>query len=136
MTLYEWLVAQYEATSCGAWVAEIDEDGDLMVRMGSEHSVVFANMEGSCSECHANQEWTASAHEHGYPLLMAVFEAAREMLAAERANTAALAEYRSCVLTQEDLSDGYRERVNSRERFHAAKLALAAALAPLLADAE
>lgn len=138
MTLYEKLKAEYEATTEKEWYSAPNGDiGAFDKETGLDVGVVgpldwesggFLRLEDS--------RFCVSAHEKGYPLLMAVFEAAVEMLAAERANTAALAEYRSCVLTQEDLSDGYRERVNSRERFHAAKLALAAALAPLLAEAE
>jgi hypothetical protein len=138
MNVFEQLKAEYEATTRDEWA--------LFPRQGyfprEEEAFLGYEIDGPPQPARgqfvrrADAVFCISAHEKGYPLLMAVFEAAAEMLAAERANTAALAEYRSCVLAQEDLLDGYRDRVNSRERFHSAKLALASALAPLLAEAE
>lgn len=45
--------------SDGEWKSVVDEDGDLVVHMGTSHHVVFGNMEGSCGECHANADITA-----------------------------------------------------------------------------
>lgn len=36
------------------WIETEDEDGNVIVVMDKAHSVVVANLEGSCQTCHAN----------------------------------------------------------------------------------
>jgi hypothetical protein len=47
----------------GPWQDFVNDDGELIVQMGKSHRVFVADMEGSCSHCHANARLIAAAPE-------------------------------------------------------------------------
>ncbi len=45
------------------WTETENDDGDVIVHMDESHSIVVANLEGSCTTCHANAHLIAAAPE-------------------------------------------------------------------------
>jgi hypothetical protein len=140
MNVFEQLKAEYEATLLdGTWETlgeqAYDEESDygetgVVVYPEPDKRYVYVEIcttdcwEDADNEAPANMAWIASAHERGYPLLMAVFEAAAEYVAAKDA------------LAEADGGDSEASFRASLEHRSRCDLALRAALAPLLAEAE
>lgn len=45
------------------WIETEDEDGNVIVKMDDAHSVIVANLEGSCITCRANARLIKAAPE-------------------------------------------------------------------------